>query len=302
MHDERRSGCAGHDEKRFQRSYNEDKCSFSSKYRYRRSLTPPHVASSGNTAGRRSEKHDDYKGFRRERQRDSRSRSRSQSIEKHQINRSPSSTTHDVPEKEVHTEVRATSQHESNYATSTKLPAARNFEHLCNLPLGETVPKQTNTTSVMPVINTSLTSSNTATTTATVQLPSYYNPNVINPNKYAQQMQKRKLLWGAKKTEDAASKWGNAQFSQDTDGKVASKFMRLMGIKNMTPASVTTTHTAASSANGEQNNSNSAVTGCDVKSREAMFSTMEQQYEVARQATHTMRGVGFGFSSQARPF
>uniref|UniRef100_A0A1A9X5B3 SMAP domain-containing protein n=1 Tax=Glossina brevipalpis TaxID=37001 RepID=A0A1A9X5B3_9MUSC len=304
MHDERRSGCSEYEEKRFQRSYNEDKCSFSSKYRYRRSPTPQNVVS-GNAPGRRTEKHEDYNCSRRERQRHSRSRSRSrsESAEKHQVNRSPPSTTHDVPEKEVHADVRATSQHDSSYATTSKLPAARNFEHLCNLPLSETAPKQPNTTSVMPVINTSLTSTNAAATTTTVQLPSYYNPNVINPNKYAQQMQKRKLLWGAKKTEDSASKWGNAQFSQDTDGKVASKFMRLMGIKNTGPASATTTtDTATSSANGEQNNANTAVTSSDVKSREAMFSSMEQQYEVARQATHTMRGVGFGFSSQARPF
>lgn len=34
-----------------------------------------------------------------------------------------------------------------------------------------------------------------------------------------------------------------------------------------------------------------------IKKQEEMFSPMEQQYEVARTATHTMRGVGLGFSS-----
>lgn len=34
-----------------------------------------------------------------------------------------------------------------------------------------------------------------------------------------------------------------------------------------------------------------------IKKQEEMFSSMEQQYEVARTATHTMRGVGLGFSS-----
>jgi hypothetical protein len=69
-----------------------------------------------------------------------------------------------------------------------------------------------------------------------VELPSYYNPNVINVNKYAEQMKKRKLLWSSKKEEPVnnANKWTNTKFSQDSDGKVASKFLRLMGIKDGT--------------------------------------------------------------------
>ena len=31
-----------------------------------------------------------------------------------------------------------------------------------------------------------------------ITLPTYYNPGVMNPLKYAQQIQKRKLLWGNK--------------------------------------------------------------------------------------------------------
>ena len=31
-----------------------------------------------------------------------------------------------------------------------------------------------------------------------VSLPAFYNPGVVNPIKYAQQIQKRKLLWGNK--------------------------------------------------------------------------------------------------------
>ena len=63
-------------------------------------------------------------------------------------------------------------------------------------------------------------------------------------------------------------------------GKVASKFKRLMGIRGNTEAS------------GQ---------GVDVlRKQEEMFSSMEQQYEVARTATHTMRGVGLGFGSFQR--
>lgn len=139
---------------------------------------------------------------------------------------------------------------------------------------------------------------------ATVTLPSYYNPNVINPNKYAEQVQKRKLLWGNKKSEDTASKWGSAKFAQDTDGKVASKFMRLMGIKDVPKSdeAVTTVNSSNSGGSGVDGGVGGSNSSESIKKREEMFSSMEQQYEVARQATHTMRGVGLGFSSQTRQF
>lgn len=31
-----------------------------------------------------------------------------------------------------------------------------------------------------------------------IELPSYYNPIAVNPTKYAEQIQKRRLLWGNK--------------------------------------------------------------------------------------------------------
>lgn len=180
--------------------------------------------------------------------------------------------------------------HTSQEKDAQSLHASARTEALLSLPLNETAPKQLNVIAVSPVPSTS---SNNGGEPAVIQLPSYYNPNVINPNKYAEQVQKRKLLWGAKKAEDTAAKWGNAQFSQDTDGKVASKFMRLMGIKGSAP----------SKSEGEVVEQKAVPSVApDVKTREVMFSNMEQQYEVARQATHTMRGVGLGFSSQARPF
>lgn len=61
---------------------------------------------------------------------------------------------------------------------------------------------------------------------------------------------------------------------------MASKFKRLMGIKGQTDANTSTTDV--------------------LKKQEEMFSSMEQQYEVARTATHTMRGVGLGFGSFQR--
>ncbi|XP_031635794.1 arginine/serine-rich coiled-coil protein 2 isoform X2 [Contarinia nasturtii] len=115
---------------------------------------------------------------------------------------------------------------------------------------------------------------------------SNFTSSVLTNARYTEQMQKKKLIWGAKKAAEPSTtnnKWEAAKFSQDNDGKVASKFLRLMGMKNV-PS------TAAA---------NDADSG--VEKREEMFSSMEQQYEVARQATHTMRGVGLGFGSHSRP-
>lgn len=160
-----------------------------------------------------------------------------------------------------------------------------------------------------------------------IQLPSYYNPGIINANRYAEQQHKRKLLWGSKKSEDSANKWGNAHFSQDQDGKVASKFMRLMGIKNASSSGDGDPNSnVGASEPAESSNGNAASDGggsgpggatagaasaggatgtgvpADVQLRQRMFSNMEQQYEMARAATHTMRGVGLGFGSQPRSF
>ena len=96
-----------------------------------------------------------------------------------------------------------------------------------------------------------------------VTLPSFYNPAAVNPMKYAQQIQKRKLLWSNKvnnsslhlffvisfrdiifmmnsslqeKNEPPATStaklWEATAFTQDQDGKMTAKFKRLMGIKH----------------------------------------------------------------------
>lgn len=124
-----------------------------------------------------------------------------------------------------------------------------------------------------------------------LNLSNFTSPVLTNA-RYTEQMQKKKLIWGAKKvaapteTITTNNKWEAAKFSQDSDGKMASKFLRLMGMKNVAS-------TAAPSAAEDIDSS--------VEKREQMFSSMEQQYEIARQATHTMRGMGLGFGSQSRP-
>lgn len=136
-----------------------------------------------------------------------------------------------------------------------------------------------------------------------ISFPSYYNPSNVNPLKYMQQMQKRKLIWGnkakqegqntEKKEEEGCTKasgdtsnvWQTAKFSQDQDGRLTAKFKRLMGIKDGDTTKVNTGET------------NSEL----IKKQEEMFSSMEKQYEVARVATHTHRGVGLGFGVHQYP-
>ncbi|XP_055302030.1 arginine/serine-rich coiled-coil protein 2 isoform X2 [Sitodiplosis mosellana] len=147
-------------------------------------------------------------------------------------------------------------------------------------PLISSGTSQINSTTSTPVDETAAEND----TNLTLNL-SNFTSSVLTNARYTEQMQKKKLIWGAKKTttETATTnnKWEAAKFSQDSDGKVASKFLRLMGMKNA-PVTATTDHDG-------------------VEKREQMFSSMEQQYEIARQATHTMRGMGLGFGSQSRP-
>lgn len=48
--------------------------------------------------------------------------------------------------------------------------------------------------------------------------------------------------------------------------------------------------------------SSTESSGDIVKKQEEMFEAMQAQYEVARATTHTMRGVGLGFSSHNKPY
>lgn len=149
--------------------------------------------------------------------------------------------------------------------------------------------------------NTSGGGGGAAAAAATVELPSYYNPAAINVAKYANQIQKRKLLWSNKNPQQNADKWQQqAQFSKDEDGKVASKFMRLMGIKKGGGGDAVAEDGAGTEAPPPTTSEEQSKKPNDFARKQSdLLSKMEHQYEVARQATHTMRGMGLGFS---RPY
>ncbi|XP_060063657.1 arginine/serine-rich coiled-coil protein 2-like isoform X2 [Ylistrum balloti] len=150
-----------------------------------------------------------------------------------------------------------------------------------------------------------------------VTVPKYYNPAAVNPLKYAEQVQKRKLLWSKNKdskdskdetttltttagtttagtttaaeTMAAAShkgnEWQKTSFASDQDGKMAAKFRKLMGMKE-----------------GESDEGTSAeLSEEQQRKQQELFSRLDKEYEFARMTTHTHRGVGLGFASQLNP-
>lgn len=156
-------------------------------------------------------------------------------------------------------------------------------------------------------------------------LTNFTTPSILASARYTEQMQQRKQLWSHKKTaaavtapaptaaaaaaaETAAApplttnKWEETRFSQDNDGKVASKFLRLMGMKDVPVKAGGGPSADGGSGDAKSSTSSSSSANDPLSKQSEMFHTMEHQYEVARQVTHTMRGMGLGFGSQPRPF
>ena len=149
-----------------------------------------------------------------------------------------------------------------------------------------------------------------------VELPKYLKPGAVNPLSYAEQMQKRKALFGRKppasaneeagppgeaptqpepiesqpSNANASNKpepkrsfnnWESTNFGNDTANE---KFRRLMGIKSTGEPSAPKTDQSR------------PVPG---KDHEKIMNDLDRNYEVARQQTHRNRGMGMGFSSDA---
>ncbi|XP_039297597.1 uncharacterized protein ZC262.2 [Nilaparvata lugens] len=140
-------------------------------------------------------------------------------------------------------------------------------------------------------------SSQTKDSTMDMKLSNNCNRSSAYSTKYADQVQKRKLLWSGEKqgtgceskAETISNHWKDAKFSQDTDGRLRAKFKRLMGMKP--------TEAEAQFGSG----TSSTSTNDSMKKQEEMFNSMEMQYEVARVSTHTHRGLGLGFGLHQFP-
>lgn len=129
-----------------------------------------------------------------------------------------------------------------------------------------------------------------------VAVPSYYNPAAVNPLKYAEQIKKRKLLWskakeGEKEKDNKVQtqSWTSTSFASDDDGKMATKFRKLMGIKEEDKM-LLSDDVDISKLTEEQR-----------QRQEELFQQLDREYAFARMTTHTHRGVGLGFQSQGLP-
>ena len=163
-----------------------------------------------------------------------------------------------------------------------------------------------------------------------VELPSYYNPSVINPLKYADQIKKRKLLWGSSGggtgirqpeqplQEDSGAQAGAGNSSQYVKSHEETMQSRRSLFETSTKKPEKkesfnkweTTNFGDDKANDkfrrlmgikgatsnaqDVNKHPSTVAGPGDKTK--FFQEQEAQYERARAITHTQRGLGLGFS------
>jgi len=139
-----------------------------------------------------------------------------------------------------------------------------------------------------------------------VEMPKYYKAGAVNPVSYAEQVQKRKLLWKksgtgepekekesekakekqevlAKEASKATSfnKWEATNFGDESANE---KFRRLMGIK-----AAPKPEELADLADAPGKNS------------EKLMTDLQRNYDVARQQTHRNRGIGLGFGEGGFP-
>ena len=139
-----------------------------------------------------------------------------------------------------------------------------------------------------------------------VDMPKYFKPGAVNPLSYAEQVQKRKMMWSKpasaenkeskpevvkEKPEEVSpasvgtgggsalsyNKWETTNFGNDQANE---KFRRLMGIKSKSNPTDTNATAAPPDVNHDK-----------------IQDDLEQNYEAARQQTHRNRGLGLGFSS-----
>ncbi|XP_005093700.1 arginine/serine-rich coiled-coil protein 2 isoform X2 [Aplysia californica] len=123
-----------------------------------------------------------------------------------------------------------------------------------------------------------------ATAKTGVEIPKYYNPAAINPMKYAEQVQKRKLLWSKNKDKEVVSQWHATTLSSDHDDKSKEKFRKLMGIRQ-------------ESGDKDGSESEKVIEEQQEQKQREIFDKLDKEYQYARMATHTHRGIGLGFGS-----
>ena len=118
--------------------------------------------------------------------------------------------------------------------------------------------------------------------TTGIQMPKYYNPSALNPVKYAEQMQKRKLLWSKAKEGKTENETLWKSTASALDNSSSNKFQKLMGLKSSSDDATPKQADTAESSKQKQ---------------DQLFTELDREYEFARMSTHTHRGMGLGFQS-----
>lgn len=85
--------------------------------------------------------------------------------------------------------------------------------------------------------------------------------------------------------EQIETQWKSAFIAED-DGKTASKFRKLMGMKETPSVSSEAVSEDIQKLSEEQR-----------RKQQELFQRLDQEYQFARMTTHTQRGVGLGFST-----
>jgi len=149
-----------------------------------------------------------------------------------------------------------------------------------------------------------------------VEMPKYFKPGAINPLSYAEQMQKRKLMWSKPvagsgpaaapvQGQEGAGGGGGGSSAASAAGQI-SQAGKVQGDAAGPKTSFNNweaTNFGDASANEKFRRlmgikSNSAAKGpAPGENQEKIKEDLEKNYEVARQQTHRNRGLGLGFSN-----
>lgn len=135
-----------------------------------------------------------------------------------------------------------------------------------------------------------------AAAAAGIEVPKFYNPASVDVGRYAQQEQKRRLLWSkagqnSSKTETA---WSRQLGAVSGD---AGKFCKLMGMRASQQSSAEGSAADSDFVPPSAPAAPSGLSETARKRQEEMFNRLESQYAQAQQNSGGMRGAGFGFSS-----
>nr|CAG4635872.1 EOG090X0LFN [Artemia franciscana] len=106
-----------------------------------------------------------------------------------------------------------------------------------------------------------------------------YDPAELFEYHYKDQKKVKVIGSSTSSTAGTATVWKAAAFKEDQDGKMTAKFKRLMGMK------------------GNEDLKAPPVAQDVLKKQDDLFTNLDMQYERARAATHTAKGMGLGFGS-----